>query len=555
MPTVTLNKTVFEKLVGKKLPLERLKDRISMLGTDLEKIEGDEILVEVFPNRPDMLSEQGFARAFSSFIGVKTGIREYTIKKSGYKVYVDPSCSMRPYTACAIVKNVKFTDEKIREIMQIQEKLAMTHGRNRIKSAYGVYPAKAIHFPVTYIAKDPTKIRFQPLGFEKPILASKVEELHPKGREYKHIAENWKKYPFFIDAKENILCMLPYTNSHDTGKVELDTTEVFIECTGVDLNNIMVALNIFVTLMADMGGEIYSIDMVYKDRKITTPDLTPKKMKFDLDYINKILGLDLSEKEAVTLLKRMGFGYEKNNVLIPAYRADILHQIDFAEDIAIAYGYENFEEIIPKVATVAEENKFKVFENKLAFLMVGLGLTETLSYNLIDREMQTGWMNLSIDPVSIVDPVSSEYNSLRFWIIPTLMQIFQKNKHHEYPQRIFEIGSVFKKDEKTETKTSEAIRLGVGLCGHDVDFTQIKQILDYIFRQLDLQYDLRETDHPSFIAGRVARGSVNGVDIAYVGEIHPEVLQKWDLQVPVCAFELNLTELFKIQKAKEKKSG
>ena len=88
MPTVTLNKDVFEKLVGKKLPLDKLKDRISMLGTDLEKIEGNEIHVEVFPDRPDMLSEQGFARAFSSFIGVKTGLRRYNVKKSGHKVFV-----------------------------------------------------------------------------------------------------------------------------------------------------------------------------------------------------------------------------------------------------------------------------------------------------------------------------------------------------------------------------------------------------------------------------------------------------------------------------------
>ncbi len=88
MPTVNLNKTVFEKLVGKKLSLDRLKDRISMLGTDLEGIKGNKIEVEIFPNRPDMLSEQGFARAFSSFIGVKTGLRDYKVRKSGCKVFI-----------------------------------------------------------------------------------------------------------------------------------------------------------------------------------------------------------------------------------------------------------------------------------------------------------------------------------------------------------------------------------------------------------------------------------------------------------------------------------
>ncbi len=184
MPTVKLNKKVFEDLVGKKLSLDILKDRISMLGTDLESIEGNEITVEVFPNRPDMLSEQGFARAFSSFIGVKTGLRKYVVKKSDFKVVVDKSVSMRPFTACAVVKNLKLDDESIREIMQIQEKLGTTHGRNRKKSAYGLYPLKGINFPIKYVALDPKNVKFKPLGFDKEISADKVEELHPKGKEY-----------------------------------------------------------------------------------------------------------------------------------------------------------------------------------------------------------------------------------------------------------------------------------------------------------------------------------------------------------------------------------
>ncbi|HHI04261.1 MAG TPA: phenylalanine--tRNA ligase subunit beta, partial [Candidatus Woesearchaeota archaeon] len=77
MPTITLDKKDVMKLVGKEIPDDKLKDRISMLGTDLEKVDDSEIVVEVFPNRPDLLSEEGFTRALSSFIGVKTGLRKY----------------------------------------------------------------------------------------------------------------------------------------------------------------------------------------------------------------------------------------------------------------------------------------------------------------------------------------------------------------------------------------------------------------------------------------------------------------------------------------------
>ncbi|MBA3064097.1 phenylalanine--tRNA ligase subunit beta, partial [Candidatus Woesearchaeota archaeon] len=91
MPTITLDKKDVMKLVGKEIPDEKLKNRISMLGTDLEKVDDSEITVEVFPNRPDLLSEEGFARALSSFIGVKTGLRKYDVKKSLFKVNVDSS--------------------------------------------------------------------------------------------------------------------------------------------------------------------------------------------------------------------------------------------------------------------------------------------------------------------------------------------------------------------------------------------------------------------------------------------------------------------------------
>src|SRR3989344_4966488 len=206
MPSITLNKTVFEQLVGKQLPLEELKDRISMLGTDLEDIKDNEIHVEVFPNRPDMLSEQGFARAFSSFIGVKTGLRKYAVKESNQKIIIDSSVKgIRPYTACAIVKGLQFDEENLRQVIQIQEKLHVTYGRNRKKAAIGIYPLEKITFPITYKADTPE-----------------------------------------------------------------ETKDVFVECSGFDFEVLSTCLNMIVTALADMGGDIYSLKLESADgMKIT----------------------------------------------------------------------------------------------------------------------------------------------------------------------------------------------------------------------------------------------------------------------------------------------
>ena len=545
MPTITLNKTVFEKLIGKKLPLDKLKERISYLGTGLEKIEGNEIDLEGFPNRPDLLSEQGFARAFASFIGAKKGLVTYTVKKSGERVIIDKSVKgVRPYTACAIVKNLKFDDEKIKEVIQIQEKLHITYGRNRKKVAIGIYPFEKIKTPIRFMARKPKDIKFRPLDFSRELTGLQILSQHPTGRDYAHLLEGKDKFPIFIDANDEILSMPPIINSHTTGKITEKTKDVFIECSGFDFEVLKKCLNIIVCALADMGGTIYSMELKYDSKKFMTPDLEPIKMKLDLDYVNTILGLNLMEKDIKSRLEKMGFGYQNKTAIIPAYRADILHPIDLIEDIAIAYGYENFKEEIPNVATIAKENNFEKFKRKIARLLVGLGLLEINTYHITNRENQTSKMNFNAEIVELENALTKEYNVLRYWMIPSLMHVLSENKHNEYPQHIFDMGTVFKENNEKETHLEEATRLGIALCNPKADFTEIKQILDYLFRALGISYDIEEAEHDSFIKGRVGRVSYHGKKIAYIGEIYPKVLENWELEMPVAVLELNLTDLF-----------
>ncbi len=543
MPSVILNKKVVEQLIGKKLPLDELKDRISMLGTDLDKIENDEIHVEIFPNRPDMLSEPGFARALASFIGTKPGLKSYTVKKSGHKVIVDPSVTMRPYTACAIVKNITFTDERIREIMQVQEKLATTHGRNRKKSAYGIYPLNNIEFPITYIAKDPSTINFKPLGFTSEMKASDIAELHPKGRSYKHLTEGWKKYPFFIDAKNSIMCMLPFTNSEDTGKVTTVTKNVFIESTGINLENVQLALNMMVTALADMGGEIYSLEIVYGKKVITTPDLSPKKSKINLANVNKMLGLNLTEKDLKKYLERMGFGYDKGSVLIPSYRADILHEVDFIEDIAIAYGYENFEPTIPTIATIGQEDPLEKFIRKLRMILIGIPLVEVCNYHLMQKDDLDTLREENQTIIPLKNAIG-EHNHLRHSLLPSLLRTLATNQHNEYPQNIFETGKVFNVDKKEECGITETMSLGIALCHEKADFTEIHQAIDVLLRSLGLQVSIHETEHPAYITGRVGKLIIDKHEIGIIGEIHPAVLEKWKITMPIVVAEINVEKVY-----------
>ncbi|MFH1275799.1 MAG: phenylalanine--tRNA ligase subunit beta [Candidatus Woesearchaeota archaeon] len=548
MPTITLNKKVFEELVGKELPLEELKDRISMLGTDLEGIEGNEITVEVFPNRPDMLSEQGFARAFSSFIGVKTGLREYKTKPFGSTLTVTNLPKEWPFAVACVVKGIKFDDEKIKEVIQLQEKLGTTFTRNRKKGGIGLYPLEKINFPITFTGKKPEDIKFRPLEFPEPIRANQILANHPKGKEYGQIMEGWEKYPVFIDAKGIIMSMPPLINSHDVGKIDETTTNVFIECTGPDLNTLIKSLTILTTSLADMGGEIFSLEVIYPEtgKKFTFPDFTPEKMKLDLNYVNKRLGLNLSETEAVNLLKKMGFGYEKesSNVLIPAYRTDIIHQVDLVEDIAIAYGYENFVEEIPNVSTIGEEAPFEKFARKVREILIGFGLLEAKNFHLLTAEELNEKMNKNEDIIPLKNALG-EYNHLRNRLLSSLMKNLKDNKHNEFPQNIFEIGRIFNYGE-SETGVIEKDNLAVVLCHEKTDFTEIRQILDGLMDSLGLNYEVKETSRPSFIQGRVGEILIEGNKVGIIGEIHPQVLVNWELSVPAVGLELKLESVFKL---------
>ncbi|MBI4153218.1 phenylalanine--tRNA ligase subunit beta [Candidatus Woesearchaeota archaeon] len=547
MPTVTLSRKAVESIIGKKLSVTELKDRISMLGTGLEHIDDNEIIVEVFPNRPDMLSEQGFARALSSFLGIKTGLKKYSVKKSGLKIIVDKSVVMRPYTVCAIVKNLSFTDERIREVMQVQEKLSTTHGRNRKKSEYGIYPLEKIKFPVTYVAKDPETVTFQPLGFDKAVLASMVPDHHPKGRAYKHLTVGWKDYPFFIDAEQNVLSMLPFTNSHDTGKIDRGTKDVFIECTGIDIRNVSIALNILATMLADMGGTIYSIEIIYPHMKLTTPDLMPQKMKLNLPYINRLLGLNLKHSEARSCLERMGYGSEGQTVLIPAYRADILHQCDLLEDIGIAYGYEHILEEIPCVATIAEEWPINRFITRLVELLIGAGFQETKSFHLLSHDELSKKMNSAASVVPLRNALV-DYGCVRNSIIPSLLKVLAQNQHNDYPQNIFEVGTAFHPDKNDDYGVSEKNICCIALCHEKTDFTTIRQVVDIICRAFDIKCTIREHIHPSFIEGRTAQATVNNHQLAIFGELHPQVLGNFNLSMPVAAAEIDVDALFEVVK-------
>jgi len=530
MTTVELNKKEVFRLVGKTISDKVLGERIPMLGFSLEALDKNTITLEVLPNRPDVLSEPGFARALSAFMGVKTGLREYTAKNSKYKVIVNKNLKdVRPHTACAVVKNLRLDEQNIKDIINLQEKLHVTFCRNRKKAAIGIYPMEKITWPIRFEARRPSEIRFVPLDGDVELNGFDILEFHPTGREFKHLLDGLRMYPVFVDANKRILSMPPVINSEDVGKVTIETKDVFIEVSGFDLEYLSSCLNVIVTALADLGGDIYSVDVAY-GKNIRMPDLKPKMMKLDVSYAEKMLGTRLQRAQIPKLLARMGFGYKNNKALVPSYRTDILHPIDIVEDLAIAYGYERFTPEIPNIATIGEEDRFSKLFTRAANLLVGLGITEVSTHHLSKKELQEGFVSELVD---VENSVSDEHNVLRGSLVPSLLHVLTNNKHHEYPQKIFEVGTVF-------NAGNENLQLSAALTHAAANFTEIKQVCEAVLSNLGLQASYKERESAGFVVGRTAGVFAQGKEIGIIGEVHPAMLEKFGLEMPVAALTIDM---------------
>jgi len=528
--------------------IEELRDRLPMMGTGWEGETAEGFQLEVFPNRPDMLSIEGLARAYATFTGLKKGLREYDVKEAGYEVVVEEKVEkVRPWFVTAVVKNVEFDDPLIRSIIQMQEKLHVTHGRRRRKVAIGLHNLEPVEFPVTYTTKPP-RFRFRPLGerFEKN-LTKILTEMHT-GREYAWIVEGFGEYPMILDAKGMVLSMPPIINGEYT-RINETTRDIFIDVTGTDLKAITEVLNIIVTTFADRGAEIYAVENRYPDGTVLkTPDLSPREMDIDNGYVNATLGMEFTPEETAGYLAMMGHEAEPGETLrvrVPRYRTDIMHPIDLVEDVAIAYGYDRFVPVIPEIASEAGEEPLEIFSRGLRNFLVGFGFQEVVTFMMSNREKLFARMGLPEEPIAETsNPKMEGYTSVRNRLLPSLMEVLSTNKHHPYPQNIYEVDDVILIDPSTETGARSARRLAIALCHAKANFSEIKAVMNSILENLEVEAMIEVGGLDCFIGGRRYIVKVEGEPLCWAGELRPEVLESWSLEMPVAALEMDVDKLF-----------
>jgi len=550
MPTITLDRKRFSSFVGRNLKVEEMAKWLPWMGTDTEEVGKDHVKIEYNPNRVDFCSYSGVARAFQGLMGWKTGIPNFKVKSGSILLNVDKSVAeVRPYVVSAVARGLKIDFDTIRELMEMQEALHWMIGRNRRKASIGVHNLDAVEPPFSYVTCAPNEIKFIPLDKTEEMTLQEVLEKHDKGIAYRSVIDFASRYPLIVDRNGDVLSFPPIINGELTRVVE-STQNLFIDVTGTELNAIQRSLNVLVTALADMGATIETVNVKYFDKDLVTPDLNPTKMKLHVDYSNERLGLNFSDTQTIEALHNSRLGakqFEKGiiDVSIPAYRTDILHEIDLVEEVAIGYGVFKLEPTKPKSVTTGKSHKVSEITSYVRQIMVGLGFTEALNFVLTNEADH--YLKMRQKPevlVTLANPVSTEYSIIRNELLPSLMKNLAVSKHHIFPQQMFEVSDVIKLNEESETYTERRIHLAAVSSHPTANFTEIKSILESLLMNLGWKlWGVKETTHPSFLQGRAAIITVSNVELGFVGEIHPEVLNNFELENPTVAFEIDLQKI------------
>jgi len=328
----------------------------------------------------------------------------------------------------------------------------------------------------------------------------------------------------------------------------------------IDPENTDRALDMAASLMAELGGtgKISEKTDLYPGNKIE-PWIKVRK-----EFIKQILGFEIPSKTIENLFKLLEFSFKNEGedylIQFPPFRRDCSREIDAVEELIRTYGYEKLPETIYPIRFSVENFEAKErTEDKIRNFLVHLSLTEAMNFTFAKR----GDL-VKINPleeskiITIKNPLSADYDSLRNSIFYSLMgNLKNNNENGNTDVSLFEIGNIFSQN---QDKISEDKKLGIIQSGYimtpnwaggkeKVSFYHLKGLLEELFDVLKIKEIRFEKDSVSFLhPGKTASFYLGSKKIGLIGEVHPDMVELYDLkETPVYA-ELELNEILNERK-------
>lgn len=553
-------------------------------------------VIAIPANRYDLLCIEGFARAIRIFISVDSAPM-YKAITPGTKhiMYVDPSVNqIRPYVVCAVLRGITFDKRRYKSFIDLQEKLHQNICRKRTYVAIGTHDMDTVEGPFHYKALAPELIRFVPLTednnreFEgKELLDFYREDPSAKHlKPYTDIIYDSPVYPVIMDNKGTVLSMPPIINSKHS-RLQLHTSNVFIECTGTDITKANIVLDTIITMFSEYCSAPFtteSVDIVYEHSTVTSPLLSERTCEALVTEVNGTIGINITPEEMCKLCTRMQLGpasYDASRgaiqVRIPPTRSDILHAVDVIEDVAIAFGYNNIPLRIPTTLTVGGPLPINQFADLLRAEVSRGGFVEMLTHGLCSTAENFSHLRRPVGPaVSLANPANVEYEVVRTTLLPGALKTlaFNKSISHKEGVRLFEISDVVVPADN-EVGAQNIRKLVALYASYSAGFEFIHGLVDRIFTCAQIQpeesyarnslsieeiadrkrvaranvvYFVRPSSDPCFFEGmgsdiilrEVRPDQVVDSVVGVFGVVHPQVLHNYEISYPCSVVELNV---------------
>ncbi len=545
MPVINFPAERLKAALGKAAETVDLEEKLAMFGCVPEEVSGEAWAVEVFPDRPDLLSPELLGRSLRAYLGEQPGLTSYELAPPGGTVRVEASVArVRPVIVAGAAYGVELDDAAVKGLMDLQEDLHWGLGARRRKVSVGVHDASGIEAPFTYKAVDPDTVSFVPLRDTRELTMREMVVELEKGEEYAHLVDKHDAWPLIVDANDEVLSFPPIINGTRT-TLTPETTDLLVDVTGTDERACRQVLNIVMVQLAELGGSLEQVTIEHPDGSFAVPELEPASWTLSASDAQRLLGVPLDGDRAADALARMGHGVavdgDQLHVEVPAWRSDVLHEVDLIEDVAIGLGYDQFAGTDPAAVTFGTPSPTEVFAGQLRRAMTGLGYLEAITLTLRSREEQMEAFGAEDPVVAVQNPVSSEQAVLRTRLLPGLIDLAARNTHRDTPQRLFEVGDVVGPSADGKRPRNRTRIAGL-VVAHDANFTGIKSHVEGLLRALGVQAREQAAQAPGFQAGRCALLEHREEEwaLGFYGEIAPATLEAFELAMPCAGFELEL---------------
>lgn len=597
-------------------------DTVKLSKAQLSELS-DEVIykIDVPANRYDLLCIEGISRSLKVFLGDMDApsfkvLEASDEKSSSMTVIKSNTDTIRPYVVCAILRDVTFDEARYQSFIELQDQLHRNLCRNRTLVAIGTHDLDEVKGPFTYDARAPKDIKFVPLTHTdegREFDGASLMEHYETEVACKHlkpfvpIIKDSPLYPVVLDSEGKVLSLPPIINGAKS-RITLNTKNVFIECTATDLTKANIVLDTVVAMFSEYAAQPFSVEPVtvnYVDESekvvdsYVTPRMYTRKETASIKMVNSIIGIDVDPEPMATLCNKIQLGPARIlpavdeeeglllEVTVPPTRSDILHAVDIAEDIGIAYGYNNIVRKVPQTCTVGREQPLNQLGDLLREEIGRAGYVEVLTHGLCSRKDNFTALRRPVTAaVSLSNPANVEYEVVRTSLLPGLLKCLQHNKSMSFTGgfKLFEVSDVVLPDDKHVVAQSivgakNARRVCATYSGPTSGFEVIHGLVDRIMTLCEVAaqadyvassgnayvqvhckdgwyYTIRELKcdasdvSGTYFPGRAAeivltspKTGKEPVVIGTFGILHPEVLGAFDILYPTSAVELDLETL------------